>query len=949
MSDTKPKHNTFLPATGVFILLCAVYLVSFSGVFHSGDEIFYLQNAVDFMQGEAASLGKGGPYVFVIGLATRAMEMLGLDARVQILFLLNIPITALTAVFLFLLTVELQYGTRVALLIALLFGLTTPAWVYSKALFREPWAALGLAAALYFVVRFRRRKVPWDLALGLVSLAMAVTTRVSTAVALPFFLAYVASALHNPNPTTGHRSVSWPFKLALLLVLAVLTGLGIWLAIDAYHQAAMRLLYAFTALEPLAGILISPGRGLFIYAPLLVLSVASFGLFYRQHRGEALVIGGSVAAYILILVAWPKWWGGWGWGPRFLVPFMPYLILPLATVLGLIFVQRRWLWLSIPLFAFAVIGAVIQFTGVLVGPSMPAFNLDSPELSFSLSSAPLAWSLAQWERTSLDVALLQMGDDPFRVLLVVLPVGLIIGLGVFLLKRRVTPQPFDRRTILAGGASLLLLVLATVIALHAFSRYDQRYLSPIGFDEAVQYVLDRAQVGDVLVVEHNRSNVAPLITLHDGSRMQDPHIYRSRVFNRCLGDCPPFEEVIRDEWAIRPDAYEWMRHVTGSYQRIWLVMTDLGADQPRAVELTLAEIADSQECQWFAPTVRLCQHDITPAKAPILLDLKVGLKRDSAAGDAFRRQSSVPGVRYPADTRFANGMRLIAYDLAPNVVEPNSSERKVRLSLFWLGDAPPGPAASIVDGESAWWNASEFDVFAHLTDGAVVWQTANRYFADKEPLDRGAFVESVHEFIIPQDMPVGKAHFEVGLYQAFDPDSAAGGSERIAIVDQAEQPLGDMATLGGLFIGEIPSNQSEPSQPIDAIFWDSIQLTDLRVEEDAANGQAQVVLGWRALDRPSQDYTAFVHLIDPTQAIVTQHDQPPGGVDNPTHLWAPNEVVYASFPLQVPPGVRLEDLTLRIGLYDPITGERLPITNLANELAIAPDATYLLIPLRSLR
>jgi hypothetical protein len=196
-------------------------------------------------------------------------------------------------------------------------------------------------------------------------------------------------------------------------------------------------------------------------------------------------------------------------------------------------------------------------------------------------------------------------------------------------------------------------------------------------------------------------------------------------------------------------------------------------------------------------------------------------------------------------------------------------------------------------------------------------------------------------------MPAGKAYFEVGLYQRLDADS--GGSQRIAIVDQAEQAVGDMATLGGLFIGEIPSNQPEPSLSIDAVFWDSIQLTDLRIEEDAANGQVQVVLGWRALDRPSQDYTAFVHLIDPAQAIVVQHDQPPGGVDNPTHLWAPNETVHASFPLQTPSGARLDDLTLRIGLYDPITGERLPITNLAYESAMAADATYLLIPLRLLR
>jgi hypothetical protein len=307
-------------------------------------------------------------------------------------------------------------------------------------------------------------------------------------------------------------------------------------------------------------------------------------------------------------------------------------------------------------------------------------------------------------------------------------------------------------------------------------------------------------------------------------------------------------------------------------------------------------------------------------------------------------QSPVPGVRYLADARFANGMRLMAYDLRPDFVDPTSDERTVRLALFWQGDPPPNPAATATKNTVSWWNASEFDVFAHLTDGTAVWQTANRSFVDKDPLGRGAFVESVHEFVIPQDMPAGKAYFEVGLYQAFDPDASAGGGERIVIVDQADQAAGDMTTLGGLIIGKVSPAEPESPLPVGAAFVDTIQLTDLRVIEHTANSLAEVVLGWRALDRPTRDYTAFVHLIDQEQAIVAQHDQPPGG-DNPTHLWVPNEIVRTSFLLQLPAGVELDDLTLRIGLYNPLTGERLPIMNmLAEHQTIAPDRTSLLIP-----
>jgi len=308
-----------------------------------------------------------------------------------------------------------------------------------------------------------------------------------------------------------------------------------------------------------------------------------------------------------------------------------------------------------------------------------------------------------------------------------------------------------------------------------------------------------------------------------------------------------------------------------------------------------------------------------------------------------RYRSSVSGVRYPADVRFANGMRLVAYDVWPDFVDPESNERKVRLSLFWQGEAPNLATPTGIQ-DVTWWNVSDFDIFAHLIDGNAVWKTANRRFADTQILERGGVVESVHEFVIPHDMPAGKTYFETGLYYYSGPGSSVTVSERIAIVDQEGQAAGNMVTLAGVMIGEQPQPAAEPSLPLQATFQDYIRLENLRVEKNADGSQMDIVLDWRALDRPSNDYTAFVHLLDPEQALVAQYDQLLGGFDNPTHLWAPDEVVHASFPLRLPAGVELDEMTLRIGLYDPITGNRLPILSLANGQVRAPDRTYLLIP-----
>ena len=82
--------------------------------------------------------------------------------------------------------------------------------------------------------------------------------------------------------------------------------------------------------EGLLGLLVSPGRGLLFYAPVLLLLIPALPVLWRARRAEAAFILVLAATQTLLYARWHVWFGGWCWGPRFLAPLMPFLALALG-------------------------------------------------------------------------------------------------------------------------------------------------------------------------------------------------------------------------------------------------------------------------------------------------------------------------------------------------------------------------------------------------------------------------------------------------------------------------------------------------------------------------------------------------------------------------------------------------------------------------------------------
>jgi hypothetical protein len=111
----------------------------------------------------------------------------------------------------------------------------------------------------------------------------------------------------------------------------------------------------------------------------------------------------------------------------------------------------------------------------------------------------------------------------------------------------------------------------------------------------------------------------------------------------------------------------------------------------------------------------------------------------------------------------------------------------------------------------------------------------------------------------------------------------------------------------------------------DAVFGDRFRLLGYDVRQ--AGDQMTVTLHWKALQRVDTAYQFFVHLIDPiSEKLVAQADVMPYHWTYPTFWWEADEIVSDEITLPLA-GVPQGSYRLEIGVYDPDSGERLPLSD----------------------
>ncbi len=128
------------------------------------------------------------------------------------------------------------------------------------------------------------------------------------------------------------------------------------------------------------------------------------------------------------------------------------------------------------------------------------------------------------------------------------------------------------------------------------------------------------------------------------------------------------------------------------------------------------------------------------------------------------------------------------------------------------------------------------------------------------------------------------------------------------------------------YLGDAPAILNTRQVERSDDFGGVIELAGYSANPNEKTGQLRLTLFWRTVSIPQQDYTVFVHLLNPADgALLSQDDRRPLDGDFPTNLWRPGDVMRTTHTLALPKAPAPVLYILEVGLYNWKTGERLPI------------------------
>ena len=265
-----------------------------------------------------------------------------------------------TALLYALLRLFFRKSITTALSASLAFAFCTFVWGYSRSLFDGVLCMGLLTGAMLSMMQFARTKNTRLFLLATTLYGLGAITRLSMVLPLVAFGVYLTM-------------VFWQDRLQLIR-LTLIGGLalvpfvvwqgyynhlrtGHWLIspVQTAQYAVNNGLTGDLAVG-ITGLLFSPGKSIFVYCPLALLSVVCFRRFMARYPPEAAFVAVLSVLWLLLHAKLASWFGAWGWGPRHFITIAPVLALPACAT---------WEWMTESLWRRSLLACALGWGAML--------------------------------------------------------------------------------------------------------------------------------------------------------------------------------------------------------------------------------------------------------------------------------------------------------------------------------------------------------------------------------------------------------------------------------------------------------------------------------------------------------------------------------------------------------------------------------------------------------
>lgn len=311
-------------------------------------------------------------------------------AQVAITFVVAVLPSALIGVLMYFLLAKFTGNAWHRAAVVLTYGLLTPAFAYATAFYGHQLSAALLLGAFYLVFMTETPSTRSLLFAGLL-LGYSVVAEYPSLLMVGILYLYTLHRLHRQGQW---KRIGWVTLTGGIVAAGWMlynkTVFGGWLSlgysnselwVEQHHTGFMSL--TMPSLAAVWGITFGVFRGLFVLSPILLMAFPGFWLWWKrgEHRAEFFVAAASTLSIFLFNSSSIMWWGGFSIGPRYLLPMMPFMALPI------IFVFREWLdqvWARVTVATLSLWSLAAVWGLTLAEQAFPSDTIRNPLAAYAL-------------------------------------------------------------------------------------------------------------------------------------------------------------------------------------------------------------------------------------------------------------------------------------------------------------------------------------------------------------------------------------------------------------------------------------------------------------------------------------------------------------------------------------------------------------------------------------